>query len=130
MFGKKAVIQAVVVALLLGVSVSAVLVSYDWFDSMKATFKTSAESKDMESDFEVKKINKTKLWVENRFEENLKVKGMYLANNTCDMLNINISQGRNSYRYQNCSSNLTVGSVYPVVLETSYGVKGEKEILR
>lgn len=126
---KKAMSTILVLILLLLMSVYIFVLISNHFKSTTDDFKITQQLDNFEQNFEIIKISGSTITIKNSFRDNLKLDSIKINGVSCD-LPINIMDiGTSGLTINNCQTGLSLNTIYPVIIQTDFGVKIENEIL-
>ncbi len=125
---KKAISTILVLILLLLMSSYIFIMISNYFESTTNDLKITQELENFEQKLEIRKISGSTITIKNTFIDNLKLNSIKIDGVSCDLPIDNIGLGTFDVTINNCQDSLSLNTIYPVIIQTDYGIKIENEI--
>lgn len=133
-FNKKAITPVVATALLLVVAVVAVVGFQTWFNTYQSGLNTKVEQQSSTgSSITIERLETGTLYLKNSGADAVNAISVTVNGTSCNMTAFNVTipgQQVSSHNVSSCTTGLTKGNAYDVVVVTKDGVFSAKEILR
>jgi hypothetical protein len=126
---KSAISTIIVLILLLFMSIIIFTMVSNFFDFSLNDFKINQELGNFETNFEIINIDGNLLTLQNNFINNLEINSMVVDNIECSFTPNKINLGTTIINTGNCVENLSLETIYSVIIGTNYGFVIENEIL-
>lgn len=130
MFYKKCLSGVVAISLLMLASTVFYFVAFDSFQDVKSNFEVLIASKNLEENFEINKIEGTKMYVQNDFKNDLILNSLSIGDRVCYLNNYSIDIGSAVVDIGGCTYGLEEIKPYDIKLVTDYGVYDNYEVLK
>ncbi|NQZ84252.1 MAG: LamG domain-containing protein [Nanoarchaeales archaeon] len=125
---KKAISTVVSLSLLLLTSIIIYTIVSSYFDLTLNTFELDNEFKNFDSEIEIIKVDGAILTLKNDFKNNLKLTSIKISHKECTLSSNTIPLGISELDIGDCTKDLSLETIYPIIISTQYGVIFENEI--
>lgn len=126
----KSVGALVSISLLLVVSVIVFFQVNSWFSIYKSDIEVEIASGDIQRNIEIVKVEGTKVFLNNKYKDELTINSIKIANKSCPIGSSTIDKGLAIIDVGSCTRGFENLTSYSVALLTDFGVKEENQLLR